>query len=148
MTDANSGAEGPFARWRRRARLLKRDTYAIYLAFRDPRVPWDARALALCVVAYAFSPLDLIPDFIPVLGYVDDLLLVPLGIALVLRLIPPAVLAESRQRASEILARDGDPAGRRAAWGAARVVAVIVVAIWLALAALAAALLPRALRGG
>jgi uncharacterized membrane protein YkvA (DUF1232 family) len=131
------------ARWRQRATQLKRDTYAIYLAFRDPRVPWYARALAFCVVAYALSPIDLIPDFIPVLGYVDDLVLVPLGIALVLRLIPAPVLAESRQRAHELLARE-----KSAAWGPARAAAVIIIVIWVAIATLAAVFLVRALRGG
>ena len=82
-----------FSAWRERARRLKRDTYALYLALKDPRVPWYARLLAGLVVAYAFSPIDLIPDFIPVLGYLDDLLIVPLGIVLTLRLIPPAVMA-------------------------------------------------------
>jgi uncharacterized membrane protein YkvA (DUF1232 family) len=131
------------ARWRQCATQLKRDTYAIYLAFRDPRVPWYARALAFCVVAYALSPIDLIPDFIPVLGYVDDLVLVPLGIALVLRLIPAPVLAESRQRAHELLARE-----KSAAWGPARAAAVIIIVIWVAIATLAAVFLVRALRGG
>ena len=70
--------------WRRRARGLKRDTFALYLAARDPRVPWYTKALALGVVGYALSPIDLIPDFIPIIGYLDDLILVPLGIALVL----------------------------------------------------------------
>jgi uncharacterized membrane protein YkvA (DUF1232 family) len=131
------------ARWRQRAKRLKRDTYAIYLAFRDPRVPWYARALAFCVVAYALSPIDLIPDFIPVLGYVDDLVLVPLGMALVLRLIPAPVLAESRQRADELFARE-----KSAAWGPARAAAVIIIVIWVAIATLAAVFLVRALRGG
>jgi uncharacterized membrane protein YkvA (DUF1232 family) len=131
------------ARWRQRATRLKRDTYAIYLAFRDPRVPWYARALAFCVVAYALSPIDLIPDFIPVLGYVDDLVLVPLGIALVLRLIPAPVLAESRQRADELLTRE-----KSAVWGPARAAAVIIIVIWVAVATLAAVFLVRALRGG
>ena len=72
--------------WKRRARGLKRDTYALFLAARDPCVPWYTKALALGVVGYALSPIDLIPDFIPIIGYLDDLILVPLGIALVLRL--------------------------------------------------------------
>lgn len=91
-------------RWKHWARTLKREVYALYLAYRDPRVPWYARLLAGVVVAYAFSPIDLIPDFIPVLGYLDDLLLVPLGIALVIRLIPPHVLAECRAEAGRIMA--------------------------------------------
>jgi uncharacterized membrane protein YkvA (DUF1232 family) len=91
------------ARWRRWARSLRREAYALYFAYRDRRTPWYARALAALVVAQAFSPIDLIPDFIPVLGYLDDLVLVPLGISLALRLIPPPVLAEARRQAEETL---------------------------------------------
>src|ERR671927_100641 len=87
--------------WRQRARRLKREVYALYLAYRDPRVPWYARLLAACVVGYAFSPIDLIPDVIPVLGYLDDLILVPLGVALAVRMVPEDVLSESRQKARE-----------------------------------------------
>src|ERR1700688_1679667 len=83
------------------ARRLNRDGHAIYLASRDPRVPWYAKVLALAVAGYALSPIDLIPDFIPVFGYLDDLILVPLGIWLVLSLIPDDVLAELRAQASE-----------------------------------------------
>ena len=90
---------------RSRARGLKRDTYALYLAARDPRVPWYTKALALGVVGYALSPIDLIPDFIPIIGYLDDLILVPLGLALVLRLTPEHVLAEARARAQEAMDR-------------------------------------------
>ena len=82
------------------ARAIKRDVHAIYLAARDPRVPWHAKALAMFVAAYALSPIDLIPDFIPVLGYVDDLVLVPLGILAVAQLIPPEIMAEHRATAS------------------------------------------------
>ena len=82
--------------WRRWARQLKIEVYALYLAYRDPRVPWYARLVAVCVVGYAFSPIDLIPDPIPVLGYLDDLVLVPLGILLAVRLIPPKVMREHR----------------------------------------------------
>ncbi|MEO6153068.1 MAG: YkvA family protein [Croceibacterium sp.] len=85
-------------RW---ARALKRDVVALWLAARDPRVPWHAKAVAAAVAAYALSPIDLIPDFIPVLGYLDDLLIVPLGIALAVRLIPPPVMAELRAAAVE-----------------------------------------------
>ncbi|MEA5507548.1 YkvA family protein [Halotia wernerae UHCC 0503] len=81
------------------AKKLKKDIYAIYLASKDPKVPWYARLLAVGVVAYAFSPIDLIPDFIPIFGYLDDLILIPLGIWLVLRLIPSSVLAECREKA-------------------------------------------------
>ena len=143
---ARAGAAGPpdglLAAWRRRARALKREVYALYLAYRDPRVPLPARLVALCVVAYALSPLDLIPDAIPVLGYLDDLVLVPLGIALALRLIPPPLLAECRARADADLAR-GERGGR-----AGRVAAAAIVALWLLLGSLAAALVAPHLLGG
>jgi len=90
-----------FRTWKRRARDLKTDVHALALAYRDPRVPWLARALTVLVVAYALSPIDLIPDPIPVLGYLDDLLLIPAGIMLVRRLIPPPVLAECQAKARE-----------------------------------------------
>jgi uncharacterized membrane protein YkvA (DUF1232 family) len=92
-------APNRFARGRHWARRVKRDTYALFLAARDPRTPWYAKVCAACLVAYAFSPLDLIPDVIPVLGYLDDVIIVPLGILLVLRLVPPAVMADCRARA-------------------------------------------------
>lgn len=111
--------------WKQRARNLKVETYAIYLACRDPRVPWYARLLAAGVVGYAFSPIDLIPDFIPVLGYLDDLILIPLGITLVLKMIPAAVLDECREKARE---RINKPTN----W----VAASIIIVIWLLLAGL------------
>lgn len=112
--------------WKRWARGLKIETYALYLAYRDPRVPWYARLFAAGVVAYAFSPIDLIPDPIPVLGYLDDLILIPLGVALALRMIPPSVLAECRQQARTAMA-EGKPTN----WLAAGV----IIALWLLLAA-------------
>ena len=81
------------------ARTLRRDVLALYLAAHDPRVPWYAKAVAACVAVYALSPIDLIPDFIPILGYLDDLVLVPLGIWLAIRLIPPSLLEEHRHAA-------------------------------------------------
>lgn len=108
--------------WKQKARQLKKETYAIYLACKDPRVPWYARWLAAGVVAYAFSPIDLIPDFIPILGYLDDLILVPLGIWLVLQMIPPAVLAECREKAARAIAQ-----GKPTNWTAA----ILIVAIWV-----------------
>lgn len=126
----------PIKEWRQRARRLKTETYALYLAYRDPRTPWYARLLAACVVGYAFSPIDLIPDFIPVLGVLDDLVLVPLGVALALKMIPAPVVADCRARAQQA-ARDGRPAN----WLAA----VIVFAIWLLLAVLALGLVARVL---
>jgi uncharacterized membrane protein YkvA (DUF1232 family) len=119
---------------RKRARSLKAEVYALYLAYRDPRVPLYARIFAGGVVAYAFSPIDLIPDFIPVLGYLDDLVLVPLGIALTLKMIPPPVMEESRARAKEIMAQ-GKPVNLAAA--------AIIVVIWLTLAALGIFVLAR-----
>ena len=111
-------------RWRQQLKKLKQETYAIYIACKDPRVPWYARLLAGVVVAYAFSPIDLIPDIIPVIGYLDDLILVPLGIALVIKLIPPAVLQDCRQQAIAAMA-EGKPTN----W----VAAIIVVVVWFLL---------------
>lgn len=82
------------------ARNLKRDIVALWLAARDRRTPWHAKAVAGAVAAYAFSPIDLIPDFIPVLGYLDDLIILPLGIALAIRLIPPELMSQFRQEAA------------------------------------------------
>jgi uncharacterized membrane protein YkvA (DUF1232 family) len=84
---------------RQQARALKAETLALYLAVRDPRVPWYAKMTAAVVVAYALSPIDLIPDFVPILGYLDDLILIPLGIALVLHMIPVTVMEDCRERA-------------------------------------------------
>jgi uncharacterized membrane protein YkvA (DUF1232 family) len=128
---------GALETWKQRARQLKMETYAVYLAYKDPRVPWHARLFAACVIGYAFSPIDLIPDFVPVLGYLDDLVLVPLGIALALRMIPPAVMAECRVKAREVIAQD-KPVNRTAA--------AVVVATWMFLAALAIALVARIAR--
>jgi uncharacterized membrane protein YkvA (DUF1232 family) len=121
--------------WKERARQLKSEIYALYLAYRDPRVPWYARVFAACVVAYAFSPIDLIPDPIPVLGYLDDLGLVPLGVVLARKLIPADVLAECREKARN-RAAEGKPTN----W----VAAGVIIAIWLLLAALVVAWLVRA----
>lgn len=103
------------------ARSLKREVHAVYLASRDPRVPWYAKALAAGIAAYATSPIDLIPDFIPILGYLDDLVILPLGIALVVKLIPPTVMTEHRALADA--ARD-EPVSL--------VAAVVIVFIWIA----------------
>ena len=117
------------------ARTLETETYALALAARDPRVPWYARLFMALVVAYAFSPLDLVPDFVPILGYLDDLLLVPLGIWLALKMVPDPIMAECRARAAEATA-----AGRPTS----RVAAIVVVAIWVTLALLAGWLVVRA----
>ena len=111
------------------ARRLKKETYAVYLASIDQRVPWYARILAAFTVAYAFSPIDLIPDFIPILGYLDDLIIVPVGIWLVLKMIPPQVLAECRQKAAAQIQR-GKPINRAAA--------AVIIAIWMGLGILTA----------
>jgi uncharacterized membrane protein YkvA (DUF1232 family) len=110
-------------RW---ARAIRTDVVALWLAARDPRTPWHAKAVAACVAAYALSPIDLIPDFIPVLGYLDDLLIVPAGILLAIRLVPAGLMAEFR-----------DEARRREKPGS-RFGAVVIVAIWLLCAALLA----------
>jgi uncharacterized membrane protein YkvA (DUF1232 family) len=123
--------------WRERARALKRQALTVWFAARDPALPWPQRVLALAVAAYAFSPIDLIPDFIPVLGLLDDLLLVPLGVWLTLKLVPPEVMLECRERAARWLA---DKAPLPQSYAAA----VIVVAAWLAALALVAWWLIRA----
>ena len=110
--------------WKRRAGALKLEVYALYFATRDPRVPWYAKVLAAVIVGYAFSPIDLIPDFIPVLGYLDELVLIPLGVMTVRALVPAPVLGECRERAARM---DGKPTN----W----VAAAVIVAIWLGLAA-------------
>ena len=102
------------------ARSLKRDAVALYLAARDPRVPWYVKALAGAIAAYALSPIDLIPDFIPVLGYLDELVLLPLAIAGVVRLIDPVILEEHRATASEIIVRL-----------VSRIGAAVVVTLWV-----------------
>jgi uncharacterized membrane protein YkvA (DUF1232 family) len=118
------------------ARAMKRDVHALYLASRDPRVPWYAKALALVVAGYALSPIDLIPDFIPVLGYLDDVILVPLGVLLVIRLIPPEVMAEHRDLAAAAQER---PVSRGAA--------VAIAVIWVGCAILCGWLVYRFLDG-
>ena len=111
------------------ARAIKRDVHALCLASRDPRVPWYAKTMAAFVAAYALSPIDLSPDFVPVLGYVDDLIIVPLGIMLVVWMIPDGIMAEHRAAAARA---EGPPVSRA---GAAAVVAIWIAVIgltWLA----------------
>ena len=115
-------------------RGLRREALALWYAARDPRTPWYAKAIALVVVGYAFSPLDLIPDFVPVLGPLDDLLIVAVGVWLLLRIVPDEVLAEARERAREA---EGEPQN----WG----VAVLVVVAYVLLALVALWLLTRLL---
>lgn len=111
--------------WKQRARQLKKLTYALYLAYRDPRTPWLARIVAVVVVSYAFSPIDLIPDVIPILGIVDDLILIPLGIALAVKLMPANIWQDAQVAATQAI--DG---GKPVNW----VAAAVIVVIWIALA--------------
>jgi uncharacterized membrane protein YkvA (DUF1232 family) len=113
-----------FRRLRERAHRLKREVYALYLAIRDRETPWYAKLLGAIVVGYALSPIDLIPDFIPILGQLDDLILVPVGISLVLRLIPAPILERSRRRAEIELS------GKKLV---SKLAAAIIVAFWLTL---------------
>jgi len=110
---------------RAQAKQLKQHTLTAYFAARDPRTPFLVRALALLVAAYALSPIDLIPDFIPVIGYLDDLLLIPLGLALVIRLTPPEVLESARLQAQQAAAK---PISYTAA---ALIIALWLIALWV-----------------
>jgi len=101
MGRLRSAVDASVRDWKQRTKKLKRDIHALYLAKGDPRVPWYAKALGALIVAYALSPIDLIPDFIPVFGYLDDLILLPAGILLLLKLIPPEVMEEYRVKASD-----------------------------------------------
>jgi len=122
-------------RWKQKSRHLKIEIYALYLAYRDPRVPWYAKAFVALVVGYAFSPIDLIPDFIPVLGYLDDLILIPLGVVVALKMIPEKVMEDCRIRSKEVMS--GEKPVNRAA-------AVVIICIWLMLIVVTIALVVRA----
>ena len=122
--------------WRQRAGQIKVETYAIYLAYRDPRTPWYAKLLVAGVIAYAVSPIDLIPDFIPVLGVLDDLIIVPVGIALALKMIPKDVMTECREKA-------GDAMQPIASRGTKLLVAAAIITIWCLLVALVVLLVLR-----
>jgi uncharacterized membrane protein YkvA (DUF1232 family) len=108
--------------WKVRALQLKAEVYALFLAYKDPRTPWYAKVFTAIVVGYAFSPIDLIPDPIPVLGYLDDLLLVPLGAFLAIKMIPPQVMEESRANAKEAM-KHGKPVNKLAA--------AVIVLVWV-----------------
>ncbi len=123
--------------WKERTGQLKTEVYALYLAYKDPRTPWYARIFAAVVVGYAFSPIDLIPDPIPVLGYLDDLVLVPLGAYVAIKMIPAQVMADCREKAKDVIAH-GKPVNKYAA--------VIIVLVWVALAAVAAIVVYRAIK--
>ncbi|MBN2048659.1 MAG: DUF1232 domain-containing protein [Anaerolineaceae bacterium] len=124
--------------WKERVRQLKMDTYALYLAYRDPRVPWYAKVFSSAVVAYAFSPIDLVPDFIPVLGYLDDLILVPLGLIIAFKMIPAPVMVECRVKAKEQL-----ESGKPVNWWAA----AVIILIWLIMLGLGVLALVRIWNG-
>ena len=121
MTEGKDTSSSFLSGARRWARTVKRDVHAVWLAARDPRTPWYAKWLALAVAAYALSPIDLIPDFIPVIGYLDDIVVVPLGVLLVLRMIPRGLMQEHREAAAAAASR---PVSRTAA--------VVFVIIWIA----------------
>ncbi len=108
--------------WQIKSKRLKAEVYALYLASKHPRTPWYAKVLAALIIGYALSPIDLIPDFIPVLGYLDDLILIPFGIALLIKIIPEDILEECRARAEANLSK-----GKPKSW----VAASIIVLIWL-----------------
>lgn len=111
--------------WKARARQLKTEVYALYLAYKDPQTPWYAKVFTALVVGYAFSPIDLIPDFVPVLGYLDDLVIVPLGAFVAMKMIPAQVMEQSRAKAKEVMA-EGKPVNKTAA--------LVIVIIWIGLA--------------
>ena len=121
----------------RHAQRLKQDVYAVYLAYKDPRVPWYAKFLAVCVVAYALSPIDLIPDPIPILGHLDDLILIPLGICLLTKMIPDEVMIEYREKA-RAMAIQNKPTN----W----IAAVVIITIWILVAVLIVRYLLRIFR--
>lgn len=112
---------------KQRARRLKAEVFALYLAARHPDTPWYAKLLVAAIVAYALSPIDLIPDFIPIVGYLDDLVLIPMGIALAVKLVPSSVLAECRARAQASMAN---------AKPTSLVAGAVIVVIWLLVAGL------------
>ncbi|MDF2960203.1 MAG: hypothetical protein K0S39_1938 [Paenibacillus sp.] len=118
------------------ARRLKQNLYVLYLAYKDPRVAWYAKCFPVCIVAYAFSPIDLIPDFIPVLGYLDDLIIVPFGIYLALKMIPSFIIDEHRQQAEAVRMK-----GKPKNW----FVGILFILIWILAAAAAAMLVYRKL---
>ena len=109
--------------WKKHANQLKQEIFALWIAYRKPGVPWYAKAFCALVVAYAFSPIDLIPDFIPVLGYLDDLVLIPLGVALAIKMIPPDILSTARKEALQRMTE-----GKKDNW----VIGGLIVLLWVA----------------
>jgi uncharacterized membrane protein YkvA (DUF1232 family) len=134
-----SPAKKLFARLRSKSKQLRTEAYALYLAYRDPRVSWFAKLVSLLVVSYAFSPIDLIPDFIPVLGYLDDLIVIPIGVALAIRLIPPDVMVEARSKAAEAANNKGP---------SSRFIAFLIIAFWLICAWLGIRLIAHRIESG
>ncbi len=118
---AEDGKPMPKESWREKGKRLKTDVHALFLACREPGVPWYAKALMALIIGYVVCPIDIIPDFIPVLGELDELILVPAGIALVVKLIPKSVMEECRRRARE------EPINSRTKW----IVMAIIVAVWV-----------------
>jgi uncharacterized membrane protein YkvA (DUF1232 family) len=126
-----------FQAWKQWAERLKAETYALYLAYRHPRTPWYAKVFAALVVGYVFSPIDPIPDFIPLVGLLDEMVVVPIGVLIAAKMVPPDVFAECRERSREVM--EGDKP-------VSRVAAVVVVCVWLLCVALAVFLAVRVFR--
>lgn len=120
-----------------KAHQLQVEAYALLIAMRDPRVPWYAKVFTGLVIAHTFSPIDLIPDFIPVLGYLDDLIITPVGIAIALKMIPGEVMIDARQKASDIV-KQGKPVSKAGA--------IIVVTLWIIIFVVVIALIVRGVR--
>jgi uncharacterized membrane protein YkvA (DUF1232 family) len=113
-------------KWKEKARRLRDEVYALFLSFRDKRMPWYAKVFIIAIVAYALSPIDLIPDFIPVLGYIDDLIIVPAGVYLALRMVPAEIREVYRQKAADVKVNS------KAKWSAAAVIIVVwMLALYL-----------------
>lgn len=122
-------------KWKERSARLKTETYALYLAARHPGTPWYVKVLAVAIVGYALSPIDIIPDFIPVLGLLDDMIIVPVGLAICIKMVPRDVMKECRKSAAGAVVGSAR---------AARVAAVVVIVVWLILLCLLAFLCLRA----
>ena len=124
-------------KWKKRAKKLKTETYALFLAYKDPRTPWYAKVFIACVIAYALSPIDLIPDFIPILGLLDDLILLPIGVTIAIKMIPASVLKECRAIAEKTV-----HGKLKKKWS----IGIIIVVIWLCLLSLLAITLGKRLK--
>jgi len=109
-------------RWKGQVKRVKVETYALYMAYKDPRVPWYAKVFTAMIVGYAFSPIDLIPDFLPIIGYLDDFVIIPLGVVLALKMIPEPVIVECRVKAVDKMSQEGYQN-----WGAG----VLIIIVWI-----------------